>query len=71
MGEHLSIDDLLTDVSRHGVDQKNQEDCQSSDNNQHNYVSLIPLPDKKHKGLNGIHKPVESCFGPTRIGRKE
>lgn len=70
-GEHLPIDDLLTDVSRHCVDQQNQEDGQNSDNEQHNDVLLVPLPDKEHKGLHGIHKPVERRFWPAGTGRDE
>ncbi len=58
-----SIDNKLADVCRQGVEDEEEEDSQDSQNDQSNNVLLVLLPDKEHKGFQGVHKPVEGCLG--------
>lgn len=61
----LAIYNKLTDVCGQGVQDEEKEQCQNRQNNQSNDVFLVFLPDKEHKGLHWVHKPVKRCLGAT------
>lgn len=50
-------------MCRQGVEDEEEEDPQDNQNDQSNDVLLVLLPDEEHKGLHGVHKPVEGCLG--------
>lgn len=54
-----SINNKLADVCRQGVEDEEEENPQDNQNEQSNDVLLVFLPDEEHKGLQGVHKPVE------------
>lgn len=60
-----TVDNKLADVCRQGVEDEEEEEPQDNQNDQSNDVLLVLLPDKEHKGLHRIHKPVEGCLRAT------
>lgn len=58
-----SADNKLADVWWQGVENEEEENSQNNQNDQSNDVLLVLLPYEVHKGLHGVHKPVERRLG--------
>lgn len=54
-----------------GVEDEEEKENQNGQNDQSDDVLLVLLPDEKHKGLHGVHKPVEGCLGSTEKKTKK
>lgn len=58
-----STDNKLADVCWQGVENEEEEECQNNQNDQRNDVLLVLFPNEEHKGLHGVHEPVERRLG--------
>lgn len=56
-------EDDLADLSRDGVEHKEEEDGDERQQQQHHQDAPVPAPDEEDESLEGVHKPVEGGFG--------